>query len=358
MSSLEPRTQNPEHEIYLKRCFELAQKGETLAFPNPIVGCVIVHDGEIIAEGFHKKFGEAHAEVNAINHALERYSFTALEEIFKKSDIYISLEPCAHHGKTPPCADLIIKKGFKRLIFSSYDPNPEVSGLGIARIKEAGIELIEAKDLDSELKKESDYLNRKFFHKLKSYRPWLSLKIALTENGEMTSEGKWITNTKSRKDVHRLRSTSDLIVSGANSIQLDNSRLNVRFTAEELNLADIKNPDIAIFYREKKLDEAHEIFKIDSNRNVFQTDSLDKLLEYNRILIESGPSLSDYFINSGELNEVIIYQRQVKDKTNQDWQEKLKSIGFGLYKKKTLEADGQVDLKEIWITSSLRELLC
>lgn len=348
MSPPEPRTQNPEHTKYIRRCFELAQMGETLASPNPIVGCVIVHEGKIIAEGFHNAYGEAHAEVNAINnvtpHILKRYC-----------DIYVSLEPCAHHGKTPPCADLIIQHGFKKLIFSSYDPNPEVSGKGIQKIKEAGIELVTPDDLEVKVKDESDYLNRKFFKWMTKQEAWTTLKIALSSEGNMLSENKWITNVESRKEVHRLRSTNDLIISGANSIRLDNSKLNVRHSPNTLELEDTKDPDICILYREEALNQNQEIFKLNSARKIFQTNSINEAfkLGYKRILVETGPSLSKEFLKKHLIDEVIIYQSLKSDRTNQDWQEFLKDNAFNLFRKEKIDsANESSDTKEIWLKTN------
>ncbi len=287
-----------DHNKFLERCFELAQLGETYAFPNPIVGCVIVYDGEIIGEGFHRKCGEAHAEVNAVNSALSN------EHLFKESTIYVSLEPCAHHGRTAPCADLIIKHKFKRLVFSSYDPNPLVSGQGIERIREAGIEVIEPKDLDAEQVAESNWLNRVFF-KLIAKQP------------------QWLTNSESRKEVHRLRSTHQLLVTSITTIRTDNPLYTVRHSSEELGLTDLRNPDIAILKSNSDFTEAERkslnIFK-DTSRKVFEyrTDkddpqALKKFIDnmisqgYQKIMIEAGPRLSQAFIESELVDEIVHY---------------------------------------------------
>lgn len=304
-----------KHEIYLKRCFDLAKQGETLAFPNPIVGCVIVHDDTIIGEGFHRKYGEAHAEVNAINSAPQR--------LLAESTIYISLEPCAHHGKTPPCADLLIKHKFKHLVFSSYDPNPLVSGQGIKRIREAGIEVIEPRDLDPELVKESDWLNRVFFKFINQEPQWLTLKIAATAEGSMISDEKWITNSESRKDVHRLRSTHQLLVTTITTVRADNPLYTVRHSAEELGLADIRNPDIVILKSNSDFTENERkslnIFQ-DKSRKILEyqcakndSQALEKFIQdmiskgYQKIMIEAGPTLSQAFSDSGLIDEIIYY---------------------------------------------------
>jgi len=337
------------HAKYLKRCFELAKQGETLACPNPIVGCVIVHQGKIISEGFHRACGEAHAEVEAITACSQ-------SNLFKKSTIYVSLEPCAHHGKTPPCADLIIKHQFKELVFSSYDPNPEVSGKGIERIKTAGIKVIEPKDLDPKLKEESDYLNRMFFKWIATSPAaprndsgtWISLKIALTSSGEMTSESKWITNSESRKDVHRMRSTHDLIITGAETIRQDDSSLDIRHEPTELGLQDIKNPDVVVLHKKNKIsnEDKHKVFNLDPERKVFQSQEIPQ--GYKRIMVETGPRLSNYFLESNLVDEVIIYQSMQETELDQSWQEKLKQKGFKLHKESKLITEEQIDLKETW----------
>jgi diaminohydroxyphosphoribosylaminopyrimidine deaminase/5-amino-6-(5-phosphoribosylamino)uracil reductase len=322
-----------EHEIYLKHCFELAKFGETLAFPNPIVGCVIVHEGKIIGEGFHRCCGEAHAEVNAINNAVngQRSTVNGIKEDFAESTIYISLEPCAHHGKTPPCADLIIKHKFKRLVFSSYDPNPLVLGQGIKRIRAAGVEVIEPKDLNPELVEESNFINRVFFKIINTvdrspltvHRSWLTLKIAASAEGSMISAEKWITNSESRKDVHRLRSTHQLLVTSMATVRSDNPLYTVRHSTEELELTDIRNPDIVILKSNSDFTDAERnslnIFQ-DKSRKIleYKTDkdnpkSLDKFIQdmvsqgYQKIMIEAGPILSEAFIRSGLIDEITYY---------------------------------------------------
>ncbi len=307
----------PDHNKFLKRCFELAQLGETYAFPNPIVGCVIVPNGEIISEGFHRKCGEAHAEVNAVNSVLSN------EPLFKESTIYVSLEPCAHHGRTAPCADLIIKHKFKRLVFSSYDPNPLVSGQGIQRIREAGIEVIEPKDLDIKLVEESNWLNRVFFKLIVTQSQWITLKIAATAEGSMISDEKWITNSESRKDVHRLRSTHQLLVTSIATVRADNPLYTVRHSPEELGLVDIHNPDIAILKSNSDFTDTERkslnIFQ-DVSKNVFEyktnqddSQALERFIEemvskgYQKIMIEAGPRLSQAFLESGLVDEIVHY---------------------------------------------------
>jgi diaminohydroxyphosphoribosylaminopyrimidine deaminase/5-amino-6-(5-phosphoribosylamino)uracil reductase len=147
------------HEIYMQRCLELAALGAGSVSPNPMVGAVIVHDGKIIGEGYHQKYGEAHAEVNAVKMVTDRYDNNA--DLLKQSTIYVSLEPCAHYGKTPPCADLIIKHQISKVVVGCRDPFPQVDGKGIEKLQAAGIEVT-----TGVFEKECQWLNRRFFKRV------------------------------------------------------------------------------------------------------------------------------------------------------------------------------------------------
>jgi diaminohydroxyphosphoribosylaminopyrimidine deaminase/5-amino-6-(5-phosphoribosylamino)uracil reductase len=193
--------------LFGQKVIDLAKKGETLAFPNPIVGAVIVLDGNIVAEGFHRKYGEAHAEVNAVNQALSK------NIDLSKCDIYVSLEPCAHHGKTPPCSDLIIKQKFHSLSYLSRDPNKNVSGKGIEEIEKAGVKVYHPESFDIKLQQEALDINKAFFKIIQGGKQYITLKKAVDSNGEMFTEpGIWRTGEIARKQVHRLRSTNQLII--------------------------------------------------------------------------------------------------------------------------------------------------
>ncbi|MDA0773157.1 MAG: bifunctional diaminohydroxyphosphoribosylaminopyrimidine deaminase/5-amino-6-(5-phosphoribosylamino)uracil reductase RibD [Cyanobacteria bacterium] len=303
-----------KHNQYLEQCFKLAKRGETLAFPNPIVGSVIVHQNKIIGQGFHRQAGQAHAEVNAINDAITN----GYQNLFPESTIYVSLEPCSHTGKTPPCADLIIKHRFKCLVFSSYDPNPIVNSSD--KIKAAGIEVIEPKDLEPKLVQESNYLNRVFFKTIQEPNStWITVKIATTADGRMITkpdEPRWITNAESRKDVHRMRSCNDLLITSIRTIEADNPEYTVRHSAKELILATIKNPDVAIL--KSSTDFSHRNFKIfkEANRKVIEHKVIDlkstiqNFIDqgYKRIMIEVGPKLSEAFIEAALVDEIVHYQ--------------------------------------------------
>lgn len=206
-----------EHEYFMKLCLDLAKKGSGCVSPNPLVGAVVVKQGKILGTGYHKKFGGPHAEVFAINKAGKEA---------KDSDLYINLEPCSHHGKTPPCVDLIIEKKIKRVIIANRDPNPLVNGKGVKKLKEAGIEVIE-----DVLKSEGENINEAFFKYIKDNIPFVVLKIAQTIDGKIADykgKSRWISNVKSQKLVHKLRSEYDAVLVGANTVRLDNPELIVR----------------------------------------------------------------------------------------------------------------------------------
>jgi len=201
------------------RAIELAKNGIGHVSPNPLVGCVIVHEGKIIGEGWHQKYGEAHAEVNAVNAVIDK-------SILKDAVVYVNLEPCAHTGKTPPCVDLLIKYNVKRVVIANIDPNPLVAGKGVDKLKHAGIEVT-----IGVLEKEGYELNKRFFTFLKYKRPFIILKWAQTSDGFIARENydsKWISNEHSRKLVHKWRSEEDSILVGFNTAAYDNPKLTVR----------------------------------------------------------------------------------------------------------------------------------
>ncbi|MEO9965347.1 MAG: bifunctional diaminohydroxyphosphoribosylaminopyrimidine deaminase/5-amino-6-(5-phosphoribosylamino)uracil reductase RibD [Reichenbachiella sp.] len=205
--------------IYMQRALELASQGLASASPNPMVGCVIVHNDKIIGEGWHQKYGEAHAEVNAIEQVRNK-------ALLREATAYVTLEPCSHFGKTPPCADLLIKHRIKRVIVANKDSFPLVDGGGIKKLEAAGIS-VEVGVLSEEGRK----LNKRFFTRVERKRPYVILKWAQTQDGFIARENfdsKWISNEKSRKLVHKWRSEEDAIWVGTNTAKYDNPSLNVR----------------------------------------------------------------------------------------------------------------------------------
>jgi len=215
----------PVHEIYMRRCLELAALGMDAVSPNPMVGAVIVHNDQIIGEGYHQQYGKAHAEVNAVNHVIQKHADYA--SLLKKSTIYVSLEPCAHYGKTPPCADLIIKHEIPRVVVGCRDPFEQVDGKGIEKMQAAGVE-VKVGVLEDECK----WLNRRFFTRVQKHRPYIILKWAQTVDGFYAPDDQkqfWITGAESRKLVHQWRGEEDAILIGKNTAAIDNPQLNVRY---------------------------------------------------------------------------------------------------------------------------------
>jgi diaminohydroxyphosphoribosylaminopyrimidine deaminase / 5-amino-6-(5-phosphoribosylamino)uracil reductase len=204
-------------EFYMKKAIDLANRGKGFVNPNPLVGAVIVKNDKIIGEGYHEVFGKAHAEVNAFLNATEDVT---------GADMYVTLEPCSHYGKTPPCALKIIEKGIKRVFVSSLDPNPLVNFKGIQLLKDAGIE-VEYGILDDITKKQNEI----FFHFVKYRTPFVAMKYGMTLDGKIaskTGDSKWITNELSRVYVHELRNQYSSIMVGINTILKDNPRLDTR----------------------------------------------------------------------------------------------------------------------------------
>jgi len=206
-------------ELFIQRTFELARLGTGYVSPNPRVGSVIVHDGKIIGEGWHKKYGEAHAEVNAVNSVKD-------QTLLKESTVYVNLEPCSHFGKTPPCADMLIHHQVKKVVICNVDPNPLVSGQGIAKLRNAGIEVV-----TGVLEAEGRQINKRFFTLIEKQRPYIILKWAQTADGFVARENyesKWISNDFSRQLVHQWRSEEDAVLVGTKTAAYDNPQLNVR----------------------------------------------------------------------------------------------------------------------------------
>lgn len=211
---------NMDHIDFMRNALSLAKKGMGFVSPNPMVGAVIVKDGKIIGSGWHMKYGELHAERNAFAQCdLQNTDCTG-------ADLYVTLEPCCHYGKTPPCTEAIIEHGIKRVFIGSPDPNPLVAGKGVQILREHGIEVTEGI-----LKDECDALNRIFFHYITTGLPYVTMKYAMTLDGKIschTGESKWITGTESRRDVHVQRLRHSGIMVGVGTVLSDDPMLNCR----------------------------------------------------------------------------------------------------------------------------------
>ena len=201
----------------MRRAIELAKKGGGYVHPNPLVGCVVVKDGEIIAEGYHEKYGEFHAERNAL---------TRCQSETKGASLYVTLEPCCHYGKTPPCTEIIIEKGIKKVFVGILDPNPLVAGKGVKILQDAGIE-VEVGLCEDEIRE----LNKEFLKYITTKRPYVIMKTAMTLDGKIaayTGDSRWVTNEESRKMVHQLRSEMAGVIVGIGTVLADDPMLNVR----------------------------------------------------------------------------------------------------------------------------------
>ena len=237
-----------KHETYMQRCIELAQNGAGNVSPNPMVGAVVVYDDEIIGEGYHQLYGEAHAEVNTIK-AVEDKS------LLSKATIYVSLEPCAHFGKTPPCSDLIIDSRIPNVVIGCTDPFAQVAGKGIEKLKNAGVNVIVGI-----LEKECLELNKRFFTFHEKKRPYIILKWAQSQDGFIDKKRSntgatinWITEPNTKQLTHKWRSEEDAILIGKNTAINDNPELTTR-------VVDGKNPIRIVVDRKLKLPKDLKVF--------------------------------------------------------------------------------------------------
>ena len=253
----------------MRRALELAELGRGLVSPNPMVGCVIVHEGKIIGEGWHRKYGEAHAEVNAINAVND-------ESLLSTATAYVTLEPCAHHGKTPPCADLLVAKKLKRVVIAATDSNPLVGGKGITKMLDAGINV-----QTGCLAQEARDQNARFFTLIEKKRPFIILKWAQTADrfvARSNFDSKWISNEYSRSLVHQWRAQEDAILVGTNTAHYDNPSLNVRSW-------EGKNPLRIVIDKSLRLDAGLNLFDGSIPTIVYNTLKNDKLenLEFKQL---------------------------------------------------------------------------
>ena len=299
------------HEKYISRCIELGKLGIGNTYPNPSVGCCLVVDDKIIGEGFTSIAGGNHAEVNAINSVKNK-------SLIKDSTIYVTLEPCCHHGKTPPCVDKIITNGIKKVVIGIKDPNPLVCGQGIKKLKENGVEVI-----SGILKNECIEHHKRFLCYILNKRPYIILKWAETADGFIAPKQKninepyWISNTKSRQLVHKWRSEEQAILVGAKTIREDNPRLTTRDW-------EGKNCDIYILST-KGFEKDYQIFNQDSKVTILNSEEIDFEKNVTRqicdkfyddkivsIIIEGGTKTLSNFLDSNTWDEMRIFKTQEK----------------------------------------------
>ena len=323
--------QNVLDAAYMARALELARKGVYSTHPNPRVGCVIVRDGAIVGEGWHARAGEPHAEVHALRQAGDKA---------KDATAYVTLEPCSHHGRTPPCADALVNAGVARVVAAMQDPNPDVAGRGLLRLMSAGI-AVQSGVLESEARA----LNEGFLKRMEHGLPYVRVKLAMSLDGRTamaSGESQWITGPEARSAVQRLRAQSSVVLTGADTVLADNARLTVRpdelrLNAELTALAATRPPlrvlvdgrlrvplDAPFFKAGGALvatcaaasahgryhEEGHEILALASSGG--HVDLRKLLLELaargvNDVLVEAGPKLAGAFTRLGLVDEFQIF---------------------------------------------------
>lgn len=309
---------------YMERAIELASKGKGFVNPNPLVGAVIVKDGKIIGEGYHECFGQAHAEVNAFLNATEDVT---------SADMYVTLEPCSHYGKTPPCALKIIEKKIKRVFISQLDPNPLVNNKGVKLLQDAGIE-VESGILEEEAKEQ----NEVFLKYIQMKRPFVAMKYAMTLDGKIatkTRDSKWITNEKSRSFVHELRNHYMSIMVGVGTVIADNPSLDTRRDVPSRNpIRIVLDPKLEIPLDSKLIKTAKdirtivvtgndadekiiekiegfnvEVLRRNANPNIDLNDLMNTLgeMKIDSVLIEGGSYMHGQALQSNILDKAYIF---------------------------------------------------
>ncbi|QNM87078.1 bifunctional diaminohydroxyphosphoribosylaminopyrimidine deaminase/5-amino-6-(5-phosphoribosylamino)uracil reductase RibD [Polaribacter pectinis] len=310
-----------KHEIYIKRCLQIAKNGLGSARPNPSVGAVIVYKNKIIGEGFTSSYGGNHAEVNAVNSVINK-------TLLKEATIYVTLEPCAHFGKTPPCADLLVKHKFKRVVIGCVDTNSLVAGKGIERLKNANIDVVVGV-LEDECKEH----HKRFFTVQNNKRPFIVLKWAETKDGFVAPESKneqkpvFISNKYSQQLVHKLRSKEHAILVGTNTVLADNPKLNVRSWFGENPIRIVLDSSLRIANNANILDGSVKTIVITKERKenlkprenvIFEEISFSKnvaqqickvLQKHNlqSVIVEGGTQTLQTFVDENLWDEALVF---------------------------------------------------
>jgi len=319
-----------QDEIYMARALKLAQRGRFTTHPNPNVGCVIVNDGEIVGEGFHYRAGEPHAEVNALRMAGEKA---------RGATAYVTLEPCSHHGRTPPCCEALIDAGVVRVVAAMQDPNPQVAGRGLYRLQQEGIDVSHGL-----MMADTEALNKGFLKRMRTGFPYIQLKLGASLDGRTAmanGESQWVTSPQSRRDVQRLRAQSHAILTSSETVLADDPAMTVRW--DELNqdtqalypqenlrqplriVIDSQNrvppahrivqqPGETLFARTKKDDrqwpEHVRSIMVPEHKGHLDLVVLMMLLgkqQVNSIWVEAGPTLAGALLQAGLVDELIVY---------------------------------------------------
>ena len=310
---------------HMARALELAERGRFTARPNPLVGCVVVRDGDVIGEGWHARAGEGHAEVNALDDAGNARGAT----------VYVTLEPCTHHGRTPPCIDALIKAKVGEVVVGALDPSDVVDGAGIAGLKAAGIEVRQGL-----LAREAESQNRGFRSRVQRQRPWVTLKVAASIDGATAmknGESQWITSQESRADVQRLRAASGAILTGIGTVLADDPSLTVR---DESIPDNVPQPIRAVVDSSLRMPATARMLSLEGDTVVYCVDDVEREeleaggaivtkveragdgrvvltdvlrdlavnREANDVLVEAGPELAGTMIEAELVDELVIYQ--------------------------------------------------
>jgi diaminohydroxyphosphoribosylaminopyrimidine deaminase/5-amino-6-(5-phosphoribosylamino)uracil reductase len=288
------------HEKYISRCIDIAKNGLGTTAPNPMVGCVIVHDSNIIGEGYTSPYGGAHAEVNAINSVKDK-------SLLKEASLYVTLEPCSHFGKTPPCSNLIIDHGIKNVVIGCVDDNEKVSGQGIAKLKEAGCN-VTVGVLENDCKEH----HKRFFTFHNKKRPYIILKWAETADGfiaplhKKVKQPVWVTNQYSRQLVHKWRAEEQAILVGTNTVLEDNPSLTARDWKG-------KHPIRILLDKNKTLSKDFKVFDDNAKTILIKESSADNICNLlykaniNSVIVEGGAKTLQLFINSGLWDEARVF---------------------------------------------------
>lgn len=322
---LNQKKQFVQDTYYMEKTIQLAKKGKYTTAPNPNVGCIIVQKNKIVGMGWHYKAGENHAEVNAINMA---------GELSKNGTIYISLEPCNHFGKTPPCCNLIIKSGITRVVIAMLDPNPKMSGKSVKYLKKNGIQVTVGLLLEKSKKINLGYLKR-----MKTGIPWIQLKMAISLDGKIAmknGDSQWITSKCAREDTHQLRALSSAILSTSSTILKDNSKLTVRCNMNQILHKQYIQPTRIIIDSKNRVKPNHQIIQEKSSeiwlirlyhdKKIWPTHvkqmilpkykkyiDLKKLFQFlgkskiNTVWVECGTNLFSNMIKLHLIDELILY---------------------------------------------------
>lgn len=320
-----------QDNIYMARAFELAHLGRFTTSPNPNVGCVIVRDGEIVGEGYHQKAGEPHAEVHALRMAGEKA---------KGATAYVTLEPCSHHGRTPPCAEALINAGVSRVVAAMQDPNPQVAGRGLYMLSQAGIETRSNVLLD-----EAEAANRGFLKRMRTGFPYIQLKLAASLDGKTalaSGESKWITSAAARKDVQEFRAQASAILSTSSTVIADDPSLTVRWNELPADIqhvypeSQVRQPIRIVLDNHNRVTADHKVTQLDGECWLVRanpdasaswqgkveqiavpaddngTDLVILMMQLakrnvNSIWVEAGAKLAGSLLKLGIVDELIVY---------------------------------------------------